>query len=67
MIKRLIKKTKIKGYFYHDGLEWETPFVDDYAVTSTPSFYILDKDKKILFKPFDFNELNNFVNLIIKQ
>lgn len=66
-IKKLIKKVKIKGYFYHDGLEWKTPFVDDYAVTSTPSFYILDKDKKILFKPFDFNELNNFVNLIIKQ
>lgn len=66
-IKKLVKKEKIKGYFYHDGLEWESPAVDDYAVTATPSFYILDKEKKILYKPFDYKELDTFVNLIIKQ
>ena len=66
-IKNIVKKNKIKGYFYHDGLEWNCPFVDDYAVTATPSFYLLDKDKKIVYKPFDFKELVDFVNLIIKQ
>ena len=66
-IKNLVKKNKIKGVFYHDGLEWDCPFVNDYGVTATPSFYLLDKDKKIVYKPFDFNELLNFVNLIIKQ
>ena len=65
-IKNLVKKTKLNGYFYHDGLEWNCPFVDDYAVTATPSFYLLDKEKKIIFKPFDFNELVDFVK-IIKQ
>lgn len=66
-IKNIVKKNKISGYFYHDGLEWDCPYVDDYAVTATPSFYLLDKDKKIVFKPFDFKELVNFVNLIIRQ
>ncbi len=66
-IKNLVKKNKINGVFYHDGLEWDCPFVNDYGVTATPSFYLLDKDKKIVYKPFDFNELLNFVNLIIKQ
>ena len=65
-IKSLVKKTKLNGYFYHDGLEWNCPFVDDYAVTGTPSFYLLDKEKKIVCKPFDFNELVDFVK-IIKQ
>lgn len=65
-IKNLAKKYKAEAYFYHDGLEWNCPFVNDYAVTATPSFYLLDKDKKIIFKPFDFNELIDFVN-IIKQ
>ena len=66
-IKNIVKKNKISGYFYHDGLEWDCPYVDDYAVTVTPSFYLLDKDKKIVFKPFDFKELVDFVNLIIRQ
>lgn len=65
-IKNLVKKTKLNGYFYHDGLEWNCPFVDDYAVTGTPSFYLLDKEKKIIFKPFDFNELVDFVKIIKK-
>jgi hypothetical protein len=66
-IKNIVKKNKINGYFYHDGLEWDCAYVDDYAVTATPSFYLLDKDKKIVYKPFDFKELVDFVNLIIKQ
>lgn len=66
-IKNLVKKEKIEGYFYHDGLEWDSPLVMDYAVTATPSFFLLDKEKKIIYKPFDFDELVDFVNLIIKQ
>lgn len=65
-IKNIVKKNKVGGFFYHDGLEWNCPYINDYAVTVTPSFYLLDKDKKILFKPFDFEELVEFVN-IIKQ
>ena len=66
-IKNLAKKFKAEAFFYHDGLEWDSPAVNDYAVVATPSFFLLDKDKKIIYKPFDYKELINFVNLIIKQ
>lgn len=65
-IKSIVKKNKLDGYFYHDGLEWNSPHVSNYAVTSTPTFYVLDKNKNIIYKPFDFEELVKFVN-IIKQ
>ena len=65
-IKNIIRKNKVRGFFYHDGLEWNSPYINDYAVTATPCFYLLDKEKKIVFKPFDFEELVEFVN-IIKQ
>ncbi len=65
-IKNIVRKNKVRGFFYHDGLEWNSPYINDYAVTATPCFYLLDKDKKIVFKPFDFEELVEFVN-IIKQ
>lgn len=66
-IKNLVKKEKIDGYFYHDGLEWDSPVISDYAVTATPTFFLLDKYKKIIYKPFDFKELADFVSLIIKR
>lgn len=66
-IKSVAKKYDAEAYFYHDGLEWDSPCVDDYAVSVTPSFFLLDKDKKILFKPFDFEEFLTFVNIIDKK
>ena len=45
-IKSYVKKCKVNSYFYHDGMEWNSPHVDNYAVTATPTFYILDKNKK---------------------
>ena len=65
-IKGYVKKCKVNSYYYHDGLGWDSPHVNNYVVTSTPSFFILDKDKNIIYKPFDFDELVEFVN-IIKQ
>ena len=63
-IRSLVKRYKVNSYFYYDGLEWNSPHVNDYAVTATPSFYVLDKNKNIIYKPFDFEELVQFVNII---
>ena len=65
-IKSYVKKYKVNSYFYYDGMEWNSPHVSNYAVTATPTFYVLDKNKNIIYKPFDFEELVKFVN-IIKQ
>lgn len=65
-IKNIAKRFKDRAYFYHDGLSWQSQIIDDYAVSATPTIFILDKDKKILYKPFDFKEFVQFVNILRK-
>jgi len=40
------------------GLEkWNNPIIKKYGITSTPSYFLLDKDKKIIAKPYDVEAL----------
>ncbi|MBO3115426.1 thioredoxin family protein [Winogradskyella sp. DF17] len=54
---------EIKNYpdFLHTiGLgKWENTIVKTYGITATPTYFLLDKEKKILSKPYDFNEVEN--------
>ncbi|WP_372755935.1 TlpA family protein disulfide reductase [Mariniflexile sp.] len=60
-------KEQIKNYpdFTHVlGLgKWENKIGDAYGVNATPTYFILDKDKKMLYKPEDIEELKEFVSL----
>ena len=58
-VKRILKKSKLKGYHICDGLGWESPIVKSLAVDMTPSFFLLDRDKKIIAKPFDIEDIIN--------
>ena len=42
--------------------KWQNEYAQSYDVNSTPSFFILDKDKKIINKPYDFEALKTFVD-----
>lgn len=42
--------------------KWDNPIPIAYGINSTPSFFVLDKDKKIIDKPNDVNELISFLN-----
>ena len=47
------------------GLEkWDNPLVKDYGIMSTPSYFILDKDKKIIAKPDDADGLETFLKTL---
>jgi len=52
---------EIKNYpdFIHVlGLEkWNNTIVKAYSINATPSYILLDKDKNIIAKPYDFEEL----------
>ena len=37
--------------------KWDNPTSDAYGIESTPSYFLLDKDKKIMAKPYDFEAL----------
>ncbi|MFY0713522.1 TlpA family protein disulfide reductase [Seonamhaeicola sp. NFXS20] len=43
-------------HVYGEG-KWENEIGNNYAVSSTPTYFILDKDKKIIAKPEDFEAL----------
>lgn len=41
--------------------KWENTVVTDYALTSTPTYFVLDKDKKFLAKPENFEGLKTYL------
>lgn len=55
---------EIKNYpdFVHGiGLgKWENPLVQTYAIAATPTYFVLDANKKIIAKPYDFQSLETF-------
>ena len=40
--------------------KWENKVGNDYNVTSTPTYYVLDKNKTIVGKPMNFEDLQKF-------
>lgn len=61
-VKKLIKKSGLKNaYNICDGKGWSSPIVNDYAVDTTPSLFLLDENKTIIAKPFDIDELKKFL------
>ena len=57
-VKRLLRKAKLDSqYNICDGMGWDSPIVEDYAVDMTPSLFLLDEDKVLIAKPFDIEEV----------
>lgn len=47
--------------------KWENPIGDAYNVTGTPTFFFLDKDKKIINKPDDFYAFKKYYDVEYKK
>ncbi len=56
-VANAVKKMRLPGYHFYDELRWESKAFLDYHVTSTPTVFLLDSEKKIVCKPYDWNEL----------
>ncbi|WP_290700762.1 TlpA disulfide reductase family protein [Lacinutrix sp.] len=46
--------------------KWDNPIGDQYNVTGTPSYFVLDKDKKIIAKPEDVNDFKSYFKTLNK-
>ncbi|WP_083678181.1 peroxiredoxin family protein [Lacinutrix venerupis] len=46
--------------------KWDNPIGDQYNVTGTPSYFVLDKDKKIIGKPENINEFKAYYEALEK-
>lgn len=54
-------------HIYGEG-KWDNPIGDAYGVTATPTYFILDADKKITAKPYDFEAVKkHFADLKNKE
>ncbi|MGB5553178.1 MAG: thioredoxin family protein [Flavobacteriaceae bacterium] len=57
------ESAKLSGFEHAIALgKWESPFVKLYDVHKTPTYYILDKDKRILANPDSDKEVVAFLN-----
>ena len=56
-VLQTVKKMRLPGYHFYDALRWESkPFLD-YHVTSTPLVLVLDAERTIVCKPYDWYDL----------
>ena len=51
-----------KWFHVYGHNKWKNTFANQYGVTGTPSFYLLDSKKKILAKPEDVKSLSAILN-----
>ena len=60
-VEDAVKKMKLPGYHFYDDLRWEGKAFLDYHITSTPTVFVLDENKTIVCKPYDWNELKEWL------
>ena len=60
-VAEAVKDLRLLGYHFYDAMRWESrPFLD-YHVTSTPTIFLLDNEKNIVCKPYDWIELKLYI------
>lgn len=63
-VKHVLKKLRLNNaYNICDGNGWNSQIIDDYAVDMSPSMFLLDKNKVIIAKPFDVEEIITVIGL----
>lgn len=61
-VEATVKRMKLTGFHFFDDRRWDGKAFLDYHVTSTPTVFVLDADKTIVCKPYDWNELKAWLN-----
>ena len=60
-MKKAVKKMRLPGYHFYNELRWEGKAFMDYHVTSTPTVFVLDENKMIVCKPYDWEDLKEWL------
>ena len=60
-VTKTVKKMRLPGYHFYDDLRWDSKTFLDYHITSTPTVFLLDADKTIVCKPYDWYELKEWL------
>jgi len=62
-VTKEVKKMRLHGYHFYDELRWDSKAFLDYHITSTPTVFVLDENKTIVCKPYDWHELKDWLRL----
>ena len=65
-VEKAIKKEGYKWINIAQQKGWNSPIAEEYGVSSTPTFFLLDKDKKIIAKPNSVGELEKMLEKLEK-
>lgn len=60
-VRKEVKKMRLPGYHFYDEKRWDGKAFLDYHVTSTPTVFVLDAEKTIVCKPYDWLELKEWI------
>lgn len=60
-VEEAVAAMKLPGLHFYDAARWNGRAFLDYHVVSTPTVLLLDKEKTIVCKPYDWNELNGYI------
>lgn len=63
-VREAVKSLRLNGYHFYDPLRWESQAFLDYHITSTPTVFLLDTEKNIICKPYDWLELKHYLKRI---
>lgn len=61
-VAKAVKKMRLSGYHFYDALRWDSKAFLDYHITSTPTVFVLDAERNIVCKPYDWSELKEWLN-----
>ena len=56
-VSKTIKKMRLPGYHFYDEMRWDSKAFLDYHITTTPTVFVLDENKVIVCKPYDWQDL----------
>ncbi len=60
-VKAQVKNMRLPGYHFYDDKRWDGKVFLDFHITSTPTVFLLDRDKTIVCKPYDWKELKEWI------
>ena len=61
-VEQAIKKEAYPWINIAELKGWDGPIADEYGVSATPTFFLLDKDKKIIAKPRSISEVEKLLS-----
>jgi thiol-disulfide isomerase/thioredoxin len=62
-VENVVLERSFKWITIAEGKGWDGAIPTEYGITGTPTFFVLDKDKRIISKPRDINDIKIAIGL----